>query len=345
MNKGSFGSVFSQPHKKKYELEASPSRTQIIRSIITQRKKVVEWVKLAEKTNYSKQELYILIQLKNFEIPIDIFSSKLSPLEALTSYLKDYEKLNFHEIGLLLNRNERNLWHSYKKSNFEVGIEKIPANIFGDRRLSILEHVVCLLQKKFSTKEIAEKLKKDPSTIWSVQARIKEKIPESEIQSIQHNAIQLEVLEKLRKLTEEISKKAKLPKKAVLKEMLFHSWKDFVPAEIFRKLSPLQAIVQYYHTELGLTFQEISKITNRDPRTIWTTWKQVGKIKVDITIEGLLIPIRAISSRKLSTLEAIVVHCKILGYSFNEIAELLSCSYKTVWTCNFRAKMKQKGAT
>jgi len=55
------------------------------------------------------------------EIPIDIFKNRtLAPLESITSYLKDNKGLSFHEIAVLLNRDDRTIWtcHNRAKKKF-----------------------------------------------------------------------------------------------------------------------------------------------------------------------------------------------------------------------------------
>ena len=41
---------------------------------------------------------------------------KISVLEAIVEYLKDEKMLSFHEIGVLLNRNDRTVWTCYHRA-------------------------------------------------------------------------------------------------------------------------------------------------------------------------------------------------------------------------------------
>ncbi len=41
---------------------------------------------------------------------------KLSALESIIEYLKEIRKLNYHEISILLNRDERNIWTMYNRA-------------------------------------------------------------------------------------------------------------------------------------------------------------------------------------------------------------------------------------
>lgn len=50
-------------------------------------------------------------------IPITIFTNrKYSVLENLSMYLKDVHGLSYHDIGILLRRNERTIWTAYSRS-------------------------------------------------------------------------------------------------------------------------------------------------------------------------------------------------------------------------------------
>jgi len=53
-----------------------------------------------------------------FWIPASIFSNtKLSALESVVSYIKDEFSLSYHEIALLLKRNDRTIWTVYQRAN------------------------------------------------------------------------------------------------------------------------------------------------------------------------------------------------------------------------------------
>ena len=52
-----------------------------------------------------------------FQIPTSIFKDrKVSVLEALVEYLKDKKGLSYHEISILINRDERNIWTVYNRA-------------------------------------------------------------------------------------------------------------------------------------------------------------------------------------------------------------------------------------
>lgn len=57
-----------------------------------------------------------------FWIPISIFSgTKLSALECITAYLKDEFSLNYHEIAVLLKRDDRTIWTVYQRARKKNG--------------------------------------------------------------------------------------------------------------------------------------------------------------------------------------------------------------------------------
>ena len=151
---------------------------------------LIKLVKLYLSQNYSLSDNEINSLFKSCEtndilIPIDIFSSDISPAEALVMYLKDVQKLNFADMEKLLNRNQRGLWTSYKNGKARnIALPKVmsncfvPISIFSVRNLSILEALTKHMVEnvKVSTYKIAKLVNKSPSTIGSVYCRVKKKL-------------------------------------------------------------------------------------------------------------------------------------------------------------------------
>jgi len=55
--------------------------------------------------------------MKEIRIPLKIFRDRnFKPLEAICRYMKDELKLSYHEIALLLNRNDRTIWTCYHRA-------------------------------------------------------------------------------------------------------------------------------------------------------------------------------------------------------------------------------------
>ena len=53
---------------------------------------------------------------KEVDIPSSIFLDRsISVLEAIVEYLKDEKKMSYHEIGVLLNRDDRTIWTCYNR--------------------------------------------------------------------------------------------------------------------------------------------------------------------------------------------------------------------------------------
>lgn len=51
------------------------------------------------------------------EIPSTIFRDRtLAPLESISEFLKDKAGLSFHEIAVLLNRDDRTIWTCYNRA-------------------------------------------------------------------------------------------------------------------------------------------------------------------------------------------------------------------------------------
>ena len=119
-------------------------------------------------------------------IPFSIFNSKkLSTLEIVVKYLKENKSLSYHQIALILKRNDRTIWTTYQKASKKYkekfskleGIE-IPVEIFSNRKLSPLESLVHYLKDslQISLSSIASQLSLSNSTIWTVYSRIKKKL-------------------------------------------------------------------------------------------------------------------------------------------------------------------------
>jgi len=119
-------------------------------------------------------------------LPVSIFDNEdLSCLETIVKYLKEEFNLKFHEIALLLNRNDRTIWTTYniacKKRKEKLSAKEskfsIPTSIFTDRKLSVLEALVGYLRNKFKLRysKIAALLNRDERNMWSVYSRYKKK--------------------------------------------------------------------------------------------------------------------------------------------------------------------------
>lgn len=126
----------------------------------------------------------LLQQQKEPHIPLSIFSTPLSPAEALVKHLKDHHHLSYAAIGRLLNRDQRGIWSTYTRAqnkhdgNLPLTTHHlIPIGIFKDRQLSILEHIVNHLRNQnITVKRIAELTNKSPSTIAAVHHRARRKL-------------------------------------------------------------------------------------------------------------------------------------------------------------------------
>ena len=120
-----------------------------------------------------------------------------------------------------------------------------------------------------------------------------------------------------------------------LKEIISeHLKNNYVPIEIFsiNKLNPLEAIVKYLKENKNLKFSEISKLLDRDARTIWTTYNNT-KIKSKISGKSVfLIPLKIFKNKNLSILESLVKYLRNDSrLSLSEIAKILSRDQRNIW--------------
>ena len=141
--------------------------------------------RLRQKHNYSNQEIINLLQKEELLIPVEIFSCGLAPAEALTKFLKENCDKNFHEISLLVKRNEKSIWQNYRRAVkkmpshfiFDSNV-KIPVSAFGDKRLSVFECLIVYLkeQKQMKNIKIAKLLGKHNANVWGVYNRAIKKL-------------------------------------------------------------------------------------------------------------------------------------------------------------------------
>jgi len=148
---------------------------------------LIQFEKLKEikqKYNLSINELFGLIKDTLF-FPLEIINNKLTVLETVVKYLKEIQKISFHEISKLLKRDERNIWHIYNNSKKKYAQEFIikeakfwiPISVFSNEKLSALETLVVHLREEFSLNyhKIAVLLKRNDRTVWTVYQRAKRK--------------------------------------------------------------------------------------------------------------------------------------------------------------------------
>lgn len=120
-------------------------------------------------------------------MPLSLLSTRdYTILESLILYLKDSRKLNYHQIGIVINRDERNVRTLYliaKEKQLTSREERIvtpvliPVSIFSVKKISALEAIAVYLRDRFSLRfsQIAKLLDRDQRTIWTVYHRAKQK--------------------------------------------------------------------------------------------------------------------------------------------------------------------------
>lgn len=143
-----------------------------------------------EKLQQFEQEIRATVeQYHDPKIPISIFRVKASTLEIIVKYLHEVEQRSFADIAALLQRDDRTIWHAYRRSvrrNVQLLVEKseiaVPVSLFAQRQFSPLEVLVSYLheQHQLSFAGIARLLSLSPKTVWTVYQRYKKKIARTE---------------------------------------------------------------------------------------------------------------------------------------------------------------------
>jgi len=131
----------------------------------------------------SDEERKFLFRKAKTQVPLSIFSGKLSGLESVVVYLKDRQGKRVKDIAKILNRKLPTIYATYsnakrKKGKLDCSGELfIPLSIFSNRRISILESLVSYLrdEEKLTLIQIAKILNKAYGTIKTVYWRYNKK--------------------------------------------------------------------------------------------------------------------------------------------------------------------------
>jgi len=154
---------------------------------VKERKELVEAILqlVSSLSDTERKEVLSHLQQKNKGIPISVFRSGISSLEAIVVYLKDVKGLSITEISTLLNRKKSTLYTTHKKAKQKLTGEidcsdisiTIPHQIFADRKFAVLESLVTYLKDdlKLSFVNISTLLNKKYSTVRTVYVRYKQK--------------------------------------------------------------------------------------------------------------------------------------------------------------------------
>jgi len=112
-----------------------------------------------------------------------------------------------------------------------------------------------------------------------------------------------------------------------------------IPISIFKGKSCGRTLISHLKSK-GLSFSDIARLLNRDPRTIWTAYKKAS-VESSFDDNDLLIPVEIFSYRGFSILESVVFWLKSEnGLNYTQIARLLGKNYQTVRTVYKRALNK-----
>ena len=111
-----------------------------------------------------------------------------------------------------------------------------------------------------------------------------------------------------------------------------------------RSLGILESITRYLKDEHRISYSQIARLLNRNPRTIWTAYKSAKrKSKKTVTDEtSMTVPISIFRDEKLGPLEVITYWLKEnAGMSYSNIARVLNRNPRTIWTSYNRAVQKR----
>ncbi|MEM2121278.1 MAG: hypothetical protein QXU20_01290 [Candidatus Woesearchaeota archaeon] len=120
-----------------------------------------------------------------------------------------------------------------------------------------------------------------------------------------------------------------------------------IPIEIFSKrLGILESVIKYLKENKNFRNNEISILLKRSEKTVWSSYnsslkKHPSKFK-NIKDSKIKIPLNIFSDNKIGNLEALVLYLYKIGFSINEISNLLDRKYKTIYSTLNNALNKTK---
>ncbi|GEM_PF-661295 len=162
---------------KKYEIVVAKGKTIDTKALLN---------RLIEKYGLKPEEIIEILKKEPqiLELPVSIFSKRLSSLESIAKYLIEEKKFTYKKTASLLNRNERTIWTTYsracKKTPEPVLVKPgitIPISVISERRLSVLESIVTYLHRELnlSLHQISLIVHRDQRTIWTIKHRAEKK--------------------------------------------------------------------------------------------------------------------------------------------------------------------------
>lgn len=127
----------------------------------------------------------ILQEKSRANIPISVFRSRLSGLEAIIKFLKEEQGMRIKEIALSLDRKRSTVYNTYRnacrKNKGPIDVSDasilIPLKIFSERKYSILELLIHHLRdnERMTFSEATKAIAKKQSTLRTVYWRYNKK--------------------------------------------------------------------------------------------------------------------------------------------------------------------------
>lgn len=275
-------------------------------------------------------------------VPASIFKPEMTVLEAIVKYMKENKGYSLHEIGVLLNRNERNIWHAYDKARKKYPGKLtakatnyfVPVSTLENRKLSPLEAVAYYLKTAYELNfhEVAVLLYRDDRTIWTVVKKAVAK-GAKEGKKIDASTVLIRDIDALIRRLLEFEKKHGFS----IKQIINLAKDVLLPDSIFKsELTVLESVVKYMKENLDLSLSEIAKFLDRDDRNIWHAYDNAKKkypAKFRIKDVRYLIPVSALADGKQSPLEAVAKYLReTYKLNYHEIALILNRDDRTIWS-------------
>ena len=301
-----------------------------------------------DKVKAKYPDLAEIIQRDELFLPDFIFSKRLSSLEAISKYLIEGCGLSIKEASILLGRTNKNIWYAYnssKKKSIRFIWKKagfvVPTAVLQNLDLSVLENIVVYLKEELDLTyhKIADILKRDDRTIWSVYNNANKKKSSKEKNQKKFS------VKKYKDISDVYVQFYNLSKKFSPSVILTGLEKQiFVPVDIFSKeLGSFESVVKFLVENCSLGISEISGLLDRSYISIWNAYSS-SKEKFPGRLAPKpcrAIPLTILRNKEFGVLENIVAYLReVYAMSYREISRIIARDERTVWTSYQKIKKK-----
>jgi len=285
---------------------------------------------------------------QSITIPDYVFNESLTALQSIVKYLKEERSLKNSEIAKIAHISQKSVWQAYRNSKAiqqeaftrQKAAYAIPLSALKPG-LTALESVVFHLRitEKVSFRGIADILRRDQRTIWTLFRRAEKKSAKRAAEDLAEDKAFIG----LKAFTQTVTKRYHVSVSDILASA---SGQVSIPDTVFSKeRTILQSIVHYLRDKKGFRNKAIAGLLHVSEKSASQAYRNArrGKDLGDVAGSRLHIPVSEFK-QGLTAPESVVLylHDK-LALSFSGIGRILHRDPRTIWAAYALAMKKETG--